>query len=402
MRERLQQAFFAWGWLLPAYVPFFCLLGRAVFTILGTIYYVWAALSLYGYRAPPQTPWDRRLALSYFGLLLAGILSVVLAPSEPLHALWAWANLLVFSLTAWIGALILQTHPHKLDGLLRAWAIGGVATLTGLIISLAIHLQQSDFDFTRHLREDDLPLFMPFLLYSLHTSGWRFRRSLALALLVLITAYIVLSHGRAALLGLVVGLLAYAILTLNWRPRRALVASTVLLVCAITLSGASFWRGSHHNTALLDAIDVATTGRSVLWRQALAHPPANAFTGAGMGNLRFADPAVLTLHLKNPDITTTVKHLHNFLFDAWYETGALGLAALLIWLAALYHRGFSAWRHASPHVRAQLGVLLAAALAISTSALFSYSYCSREFAIYMYLFLLSASCYAQVGSRKSA
>jgi O-antigen ligase len=401
MRAKFREAFFAWGWLLPAYLPAAYLLGRAVFTILAALGYLWAALSLYDYRLPVERRIQPGLLLGYAALLGTALLSALLAQNHQLHSLWCWFDLLLFSLAGCISAWVLRGDPQRLSKLLRAWNIGALAMLVILGISLATHIQQPGFNPAHHMFEDDLALVTPFLLYGIHSSTLRFRRSLSVALVTLITVYIIFSQGRATLLGLAVAILAYLVLVLAWRPKKAAIVSAFILSIAIGLSGGGFWRESQDSQSLVESVDALTSGRSALWRHAIANPPPNTLTGVGIGNLRHAGPAVLSFRLDHPKAVMRVSHLHNFLLDAWYETGLLGLAALLLWLLILYRLGFKAWRAATDETGAQIGVLLAASLSITTSALLSYSYGSREWAIYMYVFLLSAASLAPNRNHKS-
>jgi teichuronic acid biosynthesis protein TuaE len=89
-----------------------------------------------------------------------------------------------------------------------------------------------------------------------------------------------------------------------------------------------------------------------------------------------------------------VKHLHNFLMDAWYETGLLGLGALLALIGAVFGRLARVWRRLSAEDRQRAGILLAAAMAILTAGLFSFSYTSRYFACYGFACLGGLSYFA--------
>jgi O-antigen ligase len=79
-----------------------------------------------------------------------------------------------------------------------------------------------------------------------------------------------------------------------------------------------------------------------------------------------------------------VKHFHNFLIDAWYETGILGAGLLLALAGTVFVRLARIWRRLSVDERQRAGVLLAAALAIIAAGLLSFSYTSRQFACYLF------------------
>ena len=80
-----------------------------------------------------------------------------------------------------------------------------------------------------------------------------------------------------------------------------------------------------------------------------------------------------------------VKHLHNFVFDAWFETGLLGLLALFALFAAGYAAIIRAWTRLTTIDRQIAAAAIAASVAILAAGLFSYSYTSRQFALYLYL-----------------
>ena len=83
----------------------------------------------------------------------------------------------------------------------------------------------------------------------------------------------------------------------------------------------------------------------------------------------------------------SVKHLHNFLLDAWYETGWLGLASLLGLLAYLFTQVLSRLREAN-RTEFQLAVpLISAVMAIMTAAFLDPSYRSKEFSMFMFVYL---------------
>jgi hypothetical protein len=48
LHKQLQMAFFSWGWLTPVVLPIAQVLGRAVFSILIVLYFLWGLISLYG------------------------------------------------------------------------------------------------------------------------------------------------------------------------------------------------------------------------------------------------------------------------------------------------------------------------------------------------------------------
>ena len=106
--------------------------------------------------------------------------------------------------------------------------------------------------------------------------------------------------------------------------------------------------------------------------------------GVGLGTV--AQNATLLRFQLGEDFKQ-VKHLHNFLLDAWYETGLLGLGALLGMLGSVLVRLLLVWRDLSVMQRQQAGIWLAAAAALLSAGLLSFSYTSRQFACYLFLCL---------------
>ena len=90
------------------------------------------------------------------------------------------------------------------------------------------------------------------------------------------------------------------------------------------------------------------------------------------------------------------KHLHNFLMDAWYETGLLGVGALLALIGSVLARLSGNWRNLSPEDRQRAGILLSALMAIIAAALFSFGYTSRYFALYGFVCLGGLSYFAAI------
>ena len=85
--------------------------------------------------------------------------------------------------------------------------------------------------------------------------------------------------------------------------------------------------------------------------------------------------------------------MHNFLLEAWYETGILGVGALLALIGSVFWRLARRWNGLSFQDRQRAGVVLAAALAILGAALLSFSYTSRHFA-YLFVCLGALNCLA--------
>ena len=92
-------------------------------------------------------------------------------------------------------------------------------------------------------------------------------------------------------------------------------------------------------------------------------------------------------------------HLHNFLFDAWYETGLVGLTALLTFVTVPLVRG---WRiaRAGGEQGVWAGLFLASAAALLVAGLLSFSYASRQFALYLPMLL--AALWSMPAARRTS
>jgi O-antigen ligase len=83
----------------------------------------------------------------------------------------------------------------------------------------------------------------------------------------------------------------------------------------------------------------------------------------------------------------TVKHLHNFILDAWFETGILGLSTFLAMLGVVFARVHRTWSGLDQEHRRIAAAALAGVAALLTAGLLSFSYRSRQFALYLYVLL---------------
>lgn len=72
LHDRFHEAFFRWGWLSPAVLPFAQLGGRGLFNTLAGCYAVWGLLSFWSRR----DRLDRFMVLLYLALLGAFLLTI--------------------------------------------------------------------------------------------------------------------------------------------------------------------------------------------------------------------------------------------------------------------------------------------------------------------------------------
>ena len=378
LHQRVESAFFQHGWLLPALLPLAELGGRGLYNTLVSLYGVWGLLGLWS-RRQRLDPVVTLFYLLVLGVFLAGIPGAMSAG----ESMRLWPGFLASSLSLLLVQAALWESPDALDRLLRAVALVGVSVLIGLY-GLALYYRLGfagrPFDPGLQLQEDNLPFLLPFLLAWIWWRDENIRRRYGgmAAAVAIVLAYVALSEGRAALLGLLVGLIVFGKLVLGWRWRWIAALAAAVLAAAIVLNPGPFRKMNLDPARPLDAF---TAGRTALWRQALAHPPQRPWLGVGLGNGHRA-AEILSFELNGQKIQ--VHHLHNFLLEAWYETGILGVGALLGLIGAVFGRLAWRWERLSLQDRQRAGVLLAAASGIMGSALLSFSYTSRHFA---YLFL---------------
>ncbi len=384
----MQDAFFRWGWLIPAALPLAQVGGRGLFNSIAVPYALWGLVALWSRRSRL----DRMAALPY--LALVGVLLIgIPGAGDPGVSLKTWGVFLMqsFSLLLMLAAMG-ESSDHP-DRFLGATALFGALSLAALVLIVpyfAFGWSGVPFTPSTQLKEDGLPFLLPFILGWVWRRGdkrWRYGAMAGIALVTL--AYVVLAQGRAALLGMIVGLAVFCWAVLGWRLRwGALLAALVLTVGFLANLGA-FLRGSNVDPS--HQLDGFTSGRTILWRQAIQHPPERTWLGVGMGNVGHAQEV-----LDMGGGRGTVKHLHNFLMDAWYETGLLGIGALLVLIGSVLARLSSNWRSLSPEDRQRAGILLSALMAIIAAALFSFGYTSRYFALYGFVCLGALSHFAAI------
>ena len=385
--DQIQDAFFRWGWLLLAVLPLTQLGGRALFNGVAGLYALWGLFSLWSRRDRLDRP------TAWFYLILLGVFLLGIPGAiDPVEARKTWATFFMHSLSLLLMQVALQESPAHPDRLLKTMALFGGMTLAGLVVVLPYYVlgwSGQPFDPSGQLREDNLPFLLPFMLGWIWRQGdgrWRYGAMIGVTAITL--GYVVLSEGRAALLGLIVGLATFCWAVLGWRLRWSVLLAALALAVGILANPTPFHKSALDPNRPLDAF---TTGRTILWRQAIQHPPERAWLGVGIGNGSYARE-VLSFTIGSDQIQ--VKHLHNFLMDAWYETGLLGLGALLALIGTVFGRLARAWRRLSAEDRQRAGILLAAALAIMTAGLLSFGYTSRYFACYGFACLGGLSYFA--------
>jgi teichuronic acid biosynthesis protein TuaE len=373
--ESIRGRFYRWGWLTPALFPLAEVAGRGAFNTLSAIYFLWALVSLRSLpRESDGSPPHRWFMLLYGLMLTIWTLSLTQA-ADPQKGVYDLLRYVQYSLTGLFTVIALRQAPRQLPRLMHAMAWGALLVVVVLYLELPYYLLAVDFNPTQQLREDNLPWLLPFLL--LGVVARPHARWLAAAAIMACAVYVALSQGRAALLGLPVALGLFGVL--GFRMRKWIVLLTGLAVLAMGIVvGQHFFRGLSSIAFNFATLDRFTSGRATLWWQALNAPPDNPWLGVGIGNV-VAHTEVLRIG------ELTVKHLHNFVIDAWYETGLLGLFAMFALIGAVLAHAVRLWSQLDADHRRIAATALAGIGALLTAGLFSFSYTSRQFAVYLFL-----------------
>ncbi|MBI5041455.1 MAG: O-antigen ligase family protein [Gammaproteobacteria bacterium] len=361
--------------MLPLLTPAAQVGGRALINILLLVYLLWALIAVPGSRMRVERP----ALLLYAALLLAYLLSVpgALDARAGFHE---WIKFALHTLAFYFTLIVLARQPEAMRRFIAALGVAGLLLLAALLAVLPFKMQDPAFLPTTHMVEDNLPFLLPFSLYYLVVMRkLRWGRWIGLVLVAVVMTYVALSQGRAALAGLLAALIVYGMFVLRWPLGKVALVGLVLLAIAVGVSYETFFRQAG-STDWIVWLDKFTSFRSQLWRQALAHPPANALLGVGMANVSNYPEVVQVLR------NYSLGHLHNFLFDAWYETGLLGLTALLAFVATPFVRGWRVAR-AGGEQGAWAGLFLASTTALLVAGLLSFSYASRQFALYLPMLL---------------
>ncbi|MCM8593926.1 O-antigen ligase [Accumulibacter sp.] len=394
--ETLRNGFYRWGWLIAVYLPLAGVAGRAAFNVVSGIYFLWAAASM---AATPGLAAhfreQRAFLVAYALMLLAWVLSLTQAADAGGGA-YHLLRYVQFSLTGVFTLVALQQSPRQLARLAGALALAALLLIVLLYLELPYYLWAVPFDPTMQLREDNLPWLLPFLLLALANRGYR--RWLIGATIVAFAVYIGLSQGRAALLAMLVALAVFSALGFPMRRRYWVITGVGILVIGILL-GQRFFRVRTAIGFNFATVDRFFSGRAGIWWQALSSPPDNVWLGVGFGNLS-SHLDILRTRIDIDEVA--VKHLHNFVLDAWFETGLVGLSAFLVLLAVVIRHVSRVWPKLDTENRRAAAALLAAVAALLTAGLLSFSYASKQFSLYLYLLFAGLLVLRASGTRPAS
>lgn len=375
LHTKLVTSFFQVGWLLPVAFPFVQMFSRGAFNSITAVYIVWGLFAMPG----RWSNIDRRLLWLYllpviaFGLSLPGAVDL----GRGMHA---WFKFTFTSLTLFYTLAALSDRPENEAKFFRWLGLSAVVSVLSLLL---FALFQSGFTqlvlSNNQPRYSNLPFLLPFAVFFASQLSSQYKQRILIPVIVLIFIVMVaLAGGRASLVGVIAACSVLGLLRYRIHPAVLVAIVVVMLSIGAFLGGSWFFRDVSTEQSTIEILDTFSSGRTVLWRQALASPPENFLTGVGMGNVRYYENVITIDGVK-------VRHLHNFILDCWYETGFLGLAALFACYIGVGWRVIRTWFALDSLQRTQSATLAAAFTAIFTSGLLSFSYYSPQFTSFLFL-----------------
>jgi O-antigen ligase len=352
--------------MLPVFLPTAMMLGRALGNVLFFSYLLWALLSL------RPRDWVMPAPLGFIYSILVGVflLGVMVAgkPDEVLHTWFRWA---AYTLVLPITLSVLARQTLDEARLLRWSGIAAGVALFGFLV-LLLKAEWQGAHVARTINGMALAYMLPFLIAWLRNEYTLGVVRLLVPLLVIMGfTGLVFADSSTEVLAASIGLLVMLMFHLRNGVRILWVA--LLLIFGVLTIELVPKLSQLHSTDWLKILDVWSSRRSTMWIDAINYPPENFWLGVGMGNAQYSIPL----------LNAEVKSFHNFLFDAWYETGVLGLGVLLALLWLLFQPVLRGLRMASDELKMRCAPWMAGVVAILVVASLDHSYGSVSFAMLM-------------------
>jgi len=367
------------GWYLLMFLPLLDLAGRAVFNIVFDVFVLIALMTI-------TVSW--RLPKAQAGLFIALHLSIFqsLVLTHNLTSLYSsWLKYAVETSAFFILLYYLRNKTVSTERVFN-W-LGGVGALT-VVVALLVMLVQWLIEPSSVLQpgtvnKDVLPWLIPFAIpWAYQQAKPKFRWLAVLGLIAVALFVGIGTQGRTTALAtmLAVSLLFVMYFRVKfWQVALALL----LMVGSVVAVMPNVMRGAL-DAPSAQTLDRLTTGRAVLWRQAIQHPPENPWIGIGFANKE--GKAVVT-YIGDEK----VKHLHNLFMDCWYEIGYLGLAVFILWMGYHWWLLLRISRNGNDVEKKQVAILGASIVAMLVEGMFAVSMNSRMFAVYLCLIFALAT-----------
>ncbi|MES2012225.1 MAG: O-antigen ligase family protein [Pseudomonadota bacterium] len=259
--------------------------------------------------------------------------------------------------------------------------LGGIGALTVVVALLVMLVQwmiEPNIAFAvGKVNKDVLPWLIPFAIPWVYQQAKPQFRWLAVLGLIATALFVGIgTQGRTAILATALATSVLFVLYFRikfWKVAvvLTLVAGSVAAIMPNVLRGAL-------DVPTAQVLDRLTSGRAVLWRQAIQHPPENTWIGIGFANKE--GKAVVT-YIGDEK----VKHLHNLFMDCWYEIGYLGLTVFILWMGYHWWLLLRISRNGNDVEKKQAAILGASIVAMLVEGMFAVSMNSRMFAVYLCL-----------------
>jgi O-antigen ligase len=363
-----------------------------------------AAFAFESWRDRTVPRWNTRVTLPALVFLIAGAISIFVAPDHRAAAGLYRAYMIepiAFGLVL-VNAITTPQRAVMVAGaLLLGGVVAGAANSAVVLRALAHHT----YDVVQtppvviYNTANAVALYLvPLVAFAgavlLHWPGRR-ERLIAGVLLAVGVVCVVLSFSRGGYLALAVVAVGLA---LSHGRRWILLGAGAAVALALMLVPVIRRRvetevnlSDPHNTLV---------GRSHLWAAALQMLHDHTIFGAGLSG--FATAIAPYWNATHPDRFT---YPHNIVLNFWTETGLLGVAAFAAILGAAFARSWGGWRRADVHWRSiHLGVLLAL-LAVVVHGLVDVPYWKNDLSLEFWALVgltLSAAALTGTGSARRA
>lgn len=371
-RARLE--FQRWGVILAVFLPVLHHIGRALGEIFSVVYLCWALLCLRvdDFRAVPG------IAIAYCAVLITFAIglwqAVEVGPAIKLYLEFGFSLLPVFCIIGYGRQL-------SRDRYLATWfCLACFIAYAVFLARLGWYAMQSDFDPGHQVNAMAVAALLPLVGAFCFGPGGRHGKLWFPVVVVATLLPLLFVDSRTEVFMVVAGVLVFY----GFHYRRIAYSLIISIICIpivvivdFFVTGARFYIKSGWFVAL----DRLSSSRLSIWQVPFSHPPGNVWTGVGIGQDSYY-LAQLMLDAKN---------MHNFLLELWYETGWLGFASLLLFLALLVRKVPKAYAVLPVAERPLFAAVVGSCVAVFAAALLDKGYTAPLFRLY-FVFCLGMLC----------